>query len=140
MVETQGLVAAIEAADAMMKVAPVVCLGKEVTDAGLVTIKVGGEVSAVQAAVAAGAAAASRIGQLLSQHVIPRLHPEVAARIVGGEKHVPADATNDLSKLSLSALRERASLTPNFPLSKAKIKRSSKHTLLQLLQQKSRLS
>lgn len=73
LVETRGLVAALEAADAMLKAANVICVGKEVTDAALVTIKVVGEVAAVKAAVEAGSAAASRVGELVSTHIIPRL-------------------------------------------------------------------
>ncbi len=72
LVETRGLVAAIEAADAAVKAADVVLVGKDVTKAALITIKVIGEVSAVQAAVDAGASAAARIGELVSRHVIPR--------------------------------------------------------------------
>lgn len=73
LVETRGLVAALEAADAMVKAANVVCVGKEVTDAAMVTIKVVGEVGAVKAAVDAGSAAARRVGELVSTHIIPRL-------------------------------------------------------------------
>lgn len=72
LVETRGLVAALEAADAMMKAANVVCLGKEVTDAALVTIKITGEVAAVRSAVEAGRAAAVKIGEVVSTHLIPR--------------------------------------------------------------------
>lgn len=72
LVETRGLVAAIEAADAMVKTANVVLVGKEVTRAALVTIKVVGDTAAVRSAVEAGAAAAQRVGELVSQHVIPR--------------------------------------------------------------------
>jgi ethanolamine utilization protein EutM len=73
LVETRGLVAALEAADAMLKAAPVICVGKEVTDAAMVTIKVVGEVGAVKAAVDAGAAAARKVGEVVSTHIIPRL-------------------------------------------------------------------
>jgi ethanolamine utilization protein EutM len=73
LVETRGLVAALEAADAMLKAAPVICVGKEVTDAAMVTIKVVGEVGAVKAAVDAGAAAARKVGEVVSIHIIPRL-------------------------------------------------------------------
>ena len=73
LVETRGLVAALEAADAMLKAANVICVGKEVTDAAFVTIKVIGEVAAVKAAVEAGSAAAGRVGELVSTHIIPRL-------------------------------------------------------------------
>jgi microcompartment protein CcmL/EutN len=73
LVETRGLVAALEAADAMLKAAQVICVGKEVTDAAMVTIKVVGEVGAVKAAVEAGSAAARKVGEVVSIHIIPRL-------------------------------------------------------------------
>jgi ethanolamine utilization protein EutM len=79
MVETKGLVAAIEAADAMVKAANVTLIGKEQIGAGLVTVMVRGDVGAVKAATDAGAAAAERVGELISVHVIPRPHAEVAA-------------------------------------------------------------
>ena len=77
MVETRGLVAAIEAADAMVKAANVYLIGKEHVGGGLVTVMVRGDVGAVKAATDAGAAAAQRVGELLSVHVIPRPHVEV---------------------------------------------------------------
>ncbi len=78
MVECMGLVAMIEAADAMVKTANVRLVGYEKVDAGLVTAIVRGEVGAVKAAVEAGAAAARRVGTVTAVHVIPRLHSEVA--------------------------------------------------------------
>ncbi|MDE3058859.1 MAG: BMC domain-containing protein [Bacteroidota bacterium] len=72
MVETKGLVGAIEAADAMAKTANVRLVGKERTDPAMITIKIIGETAAVRSAVEAGAAAAQRVGQLISKHVIPR--------------------------------------------------------------------
>ena len=77
MVETKGLVGAIEAADAMVKSANVQLVGKEQVGGGLVTIMVRGDVGAVQAATDAGAAAAEKVGELISVHVIPRPHAEV---------------------------------------------------------------
>ena len=77
MVETKGLVGAVEAADAMEKTANVVMIGREYIDAGLVTIFVRGDVAAVKAATDAGAAAARRVGELVAVHVIPRPHDEV---------------------------------------------------------------
>ena len=77
MVETRGLVGSIEAADAMVKAANVVLVGKEYIGAGYVTIMVRGDVGAVKAATDAGAAAARRVGELVSVHVIPRPHTEV---------------------------------------------------------------
>jgi len=72
MVETRGLIASIEAADAMVKAAKVTLLGKEKITAGLVTVLIVGETAAVKSAVDAGAAAAQRVGELVSTHIIPR--------------------------------------------------------------------
>ena len=77
MIETKGLVGAIEAADAMVKAANVYLIGKEYVGGGLVTVMVRGDVGAVKAATDAGAAAAQRVGELISVHVIPRPHVEV---------------------------------------------------------------
>lgn len=77
MVETRGLVGAIEAADAMVKAANVKLIGKEQIGSGLVTVMVRGDVGAVKASVDAGAAAAKRVGELVSVHVIPRPHDDV---------------------------------------------------------------
>jgi len=72
LIETRGLVGAVEAADAMVKAAKVTLLGKEKSGAALVTVMVRGEVGAVKAAVDAGSAAAKRVGEVVSTHVIPR--------------------------------------------------------------------
>jgi microcompartment protein CcmL/EutN len=77
MVETKGFVGAVEAADAMVKAANVQLIGKEYIGAGYVTVFVRGDVGAVKAATDAGAAAARRVGELISVHVIPRPHVEV---------------------------------------------------------------
>ena len=77
MVETRGLVAAIEAADAMVKAANVALIGSEKIGSGLVSIMVRGDVGAVKAAVEAGGAAASRLGEVVATHVIPRPHNDV---------------------------------------------------------------
>ncbi|PTX64643.1 BMC domain-containing protein [Melghirimyces profundicolus] len=77
MVETKGLVGSVEAADAMVKAANVRLLGKVHVGGGLVTVLVRGDVGAVKAATDAGAAAAQRVGELLSVHVIPRPHNEL---------------------------------------------------------------
>ncbi|MGH7596285.1 MAG: BMC domain-containing protein [bacterium] len=95
LVETRGLVAALEAADAMLKAANVVCVGKEITDAAMVTIKVVGEVGAVKAAVEAGSAAARRVGELVSTHIIPRL--------------------DEQAELVSYSIDERAKLNPSVP-------------------------
>ena len=77
MVETKGLIGSIEAADAMVKAANVVLIGKEYIGAGYVTVMVRGDVGAVKAATDAGAVAARRVGELVSVHVIARPHTEV---------------------------------------------------------------
>ena len=83
MVETRGLVAAIEAADAMVKAANVVLIGSEKIGSGLVSVMVRGDVVAVKAAVEAGSAAATSLGEVIATHVIPRPHADV-------EKLLPA--------------------------------------------------
>jgi len=77
MIETRGLVGAIEAADAMVKAAKVSLIGKEKIGGGYVTVFVRGDVGAVKAATDAGATAAEKVGELISVHVIPRPHQEV---------------------------------------------------------------
>ena len=77
MIETRGLVAAIEAADAMVKAAEVELIGTEKIGSGLVSVMVRGDVGAVNAATEAGAAAASRLGEIVATHVIPRPHADV---------------------------------------------------------------
>jgi microcompartment protein CcmL/EutN len=77
MIETRGLVAAIEAADAMVKAAEVELIGTEKIGSGLVSVMVRGDVGAVKAATEAGAAAASRLGEIVATHVIPRPHGDV---------------------------------------------------------------
>ncbi len=84
MVETKGLVGAIEAADAMVKSANVNLVGKEQVGGGLVTVMVRGDVGAVKAATDAGAAAAEKVGELIAVHVIPRPHTEVDAILPKG--------------------------------------------------------
>lgn len=86
MIETRGLVGAIEAADAMVKAANVKMMGKEMIGSGLVTVMVRGDVGAVKAATEAGAAAAKRVGELVSVHVIPRPHNDVENILPGKEK------------------------------------------------------
>ncbi len=83
MIETRGLVAAIEAADAMVKAAEVTLIGTEKIGSGLVSVMVRGDVGAVKAATEAGSVAASRLGELVAVHVIPRPHGDV-------EKILPA--------------------------------------------------
>ena len=102
MVETKGFVGAVEAADAMVKAANVQLLGKEYIGAGYVTVFVRGDVGAVKAATDAGAAAARRVGELISVHVIPRPHAEV-------ERVLPVDGRTGFSPDETGSCRaERA--------------------------------
>ncbi|MBW8713436.1 MAG: BMC domain-containing protein [Acidobacteria bacterium] len=107
MVETRGLIGSIEAADAMVKAANVVLVGKEYIGAGYVTVLVRGDVGAVKAATDAGAAAARRVGELISVHVIPRPHAEV-------EKILPKlkDAKASWNRLTRSSMRWRQRSRP----------------------------
>ena len=95
MVECMGLVAMIEAADAMVKAANVTLIGYEKIDAGLVTAIVRGEVGAVKAAVDAGAAAASRVGKVVGTHVIPRPHEDV-------DESIPVLRTGETTRKKIS--------------------------------------
>src|ERR687884_1798419 len=90
MIETKGLIGSVEAADAMVKAANVVLVAKEYIGAGYVTVLVRGDVGAVKAATDAGAAAARRVGELISVHVIPRPHAEV-------ERVLPVNGRTGLS-------------------------------------------
>jgi ethanolamine utilization protein EutM len=84
MIETKGLVAVIEATDAMLKAARVSYVGMRKVGSGMVSVLVKGDVAACRAAVDAGAAAAARIGEVLSVHVIPRPHNEIAKILPNG--------------------------------------------------------
>lgn len=86
LIETRGLVGAIEAADAMVKAAKVRFLGRQKVKGGLVAVMVAGDVGAVKAAVDAGAAACKQVGKLVSSHVIPRPHEDIDIMIPGGPK------------------------------------------------------
>ena len=91
LVETKGLVSAIEAADAMVKAANVVITGYEKIGFGLVTVMIRGDVGAVKAATDAGAAAAAKVGEVVSVHVIPRPHSEVERVILTPTAEAKAD-------------------------------------------------
>ncbi len=98
MVETRGLVGAIEAADAMCKAANVRLIGREKTNPALITIKIVGETAAVKTAVEAGAAAAARVGELVSTHVIPR--PDLQLESIIGSPHDVAPSQVEKPKAS----------------------------------------
>lgn len=93
MIETKGLVGSIEAADAMIKASDVTIVKQEFIDGGIVTVVVQGDVGSVQAAVDAGKAAAMRVGELLSAHVIPRPDVDVFQMIKGAETPKKASAS-----------------------------------------------
>ena len=142
--ETRGLVAAIEAADAMVKAANVRLLGTEVTVAALVTVKVEGETGAVRAAVAAGAAAAKKVGELIGTHVIPRPHPETykildVGDAAGSTQDVPAVSipqAEELESMAVRELRELARQIPGLGISGRDISRANKQQLLDELRPK----
>jgi len=90
MVETRGLIGAVEAADAMVKTANVVLCGTRAVGLGLVSVHVRGDVGAVKAATDAGAAAARRVGELVAVHVIPRPDEETEKIVPGAEPPPPA--------------------------------------------------
>ena len=117
LIETRGLVGAIEAADAGVKAAPVKLLGTERTDPALVTVLFSGDVASVKAAVDAGAAAASRVGQLVSVHVIPRPYPGLELMSDAEEGGaIPGGGNVPLGELKVVDLRHRARQMPDFPL------------------------
>src|SRR5688500_16446494 len=110
MIETKGLIGSVEAADAMVKAANVVLVGKEYIGAGYVTVMVRGDVGAVKAATDAGAAAARRVGELVSVHVIPRPHGEVEKILpVNGRAGYSPDEQAQLSGGARGQLGDRKS-------------------------------
>ncbi len=113
LVETRGLVAAIEAADAMVKTANVVLVGKEVTNPALITIKVVGDTAAVRSAVEAGAAAAQRVGELVSKHVIPRPAEGMEELLFTRGSRTQPDVENELHEGRVEEEEE----TPEVPYS-----------------------
>ena len=86
LIETRGLVAAIEAADAMLKAAKVRFLGRQKVKGGLMAVMVAGDVGAVKAAVDAGTAAGKKVGEVVSSHVIPRPHEDINSMILPGSQ------------------------------------------------------
>ena len=108
MIETKGLIGAVEAADAMVKAANVYLIGREFVGGGLVTVMVRGDVGAVKAATDAGAAAAQRVGELLSVHVIPRPHESLDGSMIGSVDPVweQEEIENTEDKLEEDAFEE----------------------------------
>ncbi len=146
LVETKGLVAGIEACDAMLKAARVRLVGLEQTVAALVTVKVVGETAAVRASVDAGSAAAARVGLLVSAHLIPRPAPEVydlfveAAEAWPPAPPAPAPPVPDargggdgFAERTVRELRSLARERADFPLRGREISRATKDELVALL-------
>ena len=132
LIETRGLVGAIEAADAGIKAAPVKLLGSERVDAALVTILFAGDTASVKAAVDAGSAAASRVGELVSAHVIPRPDPQVAALEHDTEDGNGGRRSQPLSERKVVDRRHRARQTPDFPLKGRELSSANREELLAL--------
>ncbi|HTT66482.1 MAG TPA: BMC domain-containing protein [Gemmatimonadales bacterium] len=136
LIETRGLVGAVEAADAGLKAAPVELLGTERVDAGLVTVLFAGDTAAVKSAVDAGAAAAERVGELVSVHVIPRPDPQLEAmehdEEEGGAGAAPRRPPQRLEDMKVVELRHRARQTPDFPLKGRELSRANRDELLAL--------
>jgi len=143
MIETRGLIGAIEAADAMVKAADVRLVKLEVTVGALVTVQAVGEVAAAQAALEAGRRAAERVGEVISVHVIP--NPDAAVRTLQGLDARPTPgpvapsaqgnpaSAEALSRLSVRELRALARTIPEFPLQGRAIAKASKQQLVDLL-------
>jgi len=136
LVETKGLVAAIEAADAMTKAAKVKLVGLEQTVAALITVQVVGETAAVQAAVDAGRVAAERVGELVSSHVIPR-PAEATERMQYGDNlqiNEPAKrSSKSLESMTVRVLRTLARKTPESSIKGREIARANRRQLLDAL-------
>ena len=160
LVETKGLVAAIEAADAMLKAANVSFAGKSVTRPALVTIKVVGETAAVRSAVDAGSAAAGRVGQVVSTHIIPQpdeqlisMLPEIdesesftqtrteeeipsgtlsrlRKEALGKEEKKGTVDSDDIESMNVHQLRHMARSIPEFPIKGREISRANRNELL----------
>jgi microcompartment protein CcmL/EutN len=152
LVETKGLVAAIEAADAMVKAAKVDLLGIETTVAALITVQISGETAAVQAAVDAGVQAAARVGEVLGSHVIPRPSVDLAvlqnltsASSSAAESPAGASSENQqsvsgelpdadhLSKMTVRELRKVARNASGLSIQGREIARANKQQLLDAL-------
>jgi ethanolamine utilization protein EutM len=145
MIETRGDVGVVEAADAAAKAADVTLLGKEDIGGGYTTIFIRGDVGAVKASIDAASAAAKRVGELVSVHVIPKPHPEVEsilpkeAKVIRydiydessdtGEGRIPTIA--EVEAMTVTQLRRLARRLPGITISGREISRADKGTLLQ---------
>lgn len=141
LIETEGLVGLIEAADVAAKTADVQLLGFARIGGGLVSLRLRGDVASVQTAVQAGAAAAQRLGQVISCHVIPGPHAELVTLLAqAGDSRTslpdpaPQPALQDLEALPVTRLRQLARQIPDLPLRGRQISRASKAELITALQ------
>jgi len=140
LIETRGLVGALEAADAMVKAAQVKLMGTETTIAAMITVKVVGEVGAVKAAVDAGAAAAEKVGELISCHVIPQPHEDTESIVyddtnVGFSKEKETITLNEIEGLGVRELRKLAREMPGFPIQGREISKANKELLVEKFRQ-----
>ena len=133
LLETQGLVAAIEAADAMLKTAYVRLVSMEKTDPALITIYITGETAAVQASVDAGRAAAERVGKVVSAHVIPRPDPDVRKILSTPSSPPTAHSDEALDSMTVSELRTFVRDLPDFPIHGRAVARARKEDLIEAL-------
>ncbi len=152
MIETRGLIGAVEAADAMLKAADVMLLGKVHAEGGLVAVMVEGEVGAVKAAVDAGAVAAKQVGELFAVHVIPRPDDSVAAILpqppacrpvvkeqadAGGVKD-DTSIVDNLGAMTVGDLRRLARSIPDLPIKGRNISLATKAKLIEAIVKASR--
>ena len=143
MIETKGLVAAVEAADSMVKAANVKLTGKEHVGGGLVTVMVRGDVGAVKAATDAGAAAAANVEELISVHVIARPHENLAPIICGAEDKAQSEDKKQsrdkmpagIESMPVVELRRFARSLVGFPIEGREISIANRATLLELFKQ-----
>ncbi len=139
LIETRGFTGVVEAADAAVKAAAVELAAVEKIEGGLVSIRILGDVGAVQAAVQAAAEAAEQVGQLVSRHVIPNPHDDLVDVFELNGPRPPnrtqpaASANPDLGGLSVVELRGLARQTPGLPIRGREISRATRQQLIQAL-------
>jgi len=133
LLETRGLIGAIEAADAMVKAAKVRLHPTEFSTGTMVTVKVTGEVGAVRSALDAGAAAAQKVGRLVSTHIIPRPHYETEELVFPSIIPPGDDNPIDFSRMTVKELRLIARRTPDAGLSGRQISSANRETLVNVL-------
>ncbi len=133
LIETRGFTGVVEAADAAVKAAAVELAAVEKIEGGLVSIRILGDVGAVQAAVQAAAQAAEKVGQLVSQHVIPNPHDDLVEAFDLDGSNPPPSENQDLSDLSVVQLRRMARQTPGLSIRGRGISRATRQQLIRTL-------